>query len=146
MVTFREATDEDNLKLIQLTATAGMSGDIGLRIDRKPDFFALLRMRGPTKVYVAEEKDKIIGSICVSPQEVYVGGALVSLCYIGDFKVAEEYRNKGIGLQLCNRVTEFVLARNTDLAFLNVSKGNTKPFSFFKKAQPILKFNINFYL
>jgi ribosomal protein S18 acetylase RimI-like enzyme len=140
MVQFREATDEDNLKLIQLTATAGMAGEVGLRIDRKPDFFALLKMRGLTKVYVAEENEKIIGSICVSPQEVYVGGEIVPLCYIGDFKVAEEYRNKGIGLQLCNTVADFVIARNADLAFLNVSKGNTKPFSFFRNRPNIPDF------
>jgi hypothetical protein len=58
MVRFREATDEDNQQLIQLTATAGMAGDVGLRIDRKPDFFALLKMRGTTKVYIDEENDK----------------------------------------------------------------------------------------
>ncbi len=140
MVRFREATDEDNQQLIQLTATAGMAGDVGLRIDRKPDFFALLKMRGTTKVYIAEENDKIIGSICVSPQEVYVGGKIVPLCYIGDFKVAEEYRNKGIGLQLCNTVADYVIARNADLAFLNVSKGNTKPFSFFNNRPNIPDF------
>jgi len=97
-------------------------------------------MRGYTKVYVAEENDRIIGSICVSPQEVYAGGEIVPLCYIGDFKVDEEYRNKGIGLQLCNNVADYVIARNADFAFLNVSKGNTKPFSFFKNRPNIPDF------
>jgi ribosomal protein S18 acetylase RimI-like enzyme len=132
MVKFRVATKEDNPKLIQLTALSAMTGEIGLRIDRNPDFFALLKMRGSTKVFVAEEDDRIIGAICVSLQQVYVGGEIFPLQYIGDFKVAAHYRNQGIGLQLCNEVAAYVISQNADLVFLNVSKGNKKPFSFFK--------------
>lgn len=132
MVRFRIATKEDNLKLIQLTANTGMAGDIGLRIDRKPDFFSLLEMRGDTVVFIAEENDVVIGTICVSLQNVYVDGEIFPLWYVGDFKVEQQYRNKGIGLQLCNNMADYVIAHNADLAFLNVSKGNTKPLTFFK--------------
>jgi len=141
MVKFRLATNEDNWKLIQLTASSSMAGDIGLRIDRNPDFFSLLKMRGDTKVFVAEENDVIIGCICVSRQLVYVGGEIFPLRYIGDFKVAEHYRNKGIGLQLCNEMADYVMSQNSDLAFLNVSKGNTKPLSFFKNRPNVPDFD-----
>ncbi len=140
MVQYRLATAEDNSSLIQLAASSGMAGDIGLRIDRNPDFFSLLRMRGNTKVFVAEEDNTIIGAICVSLQQVYVGGEIFPLHYIGDFKVAESYRNKGIGLQLCNAMADYVISQNSDLAFLNVSKGNTKPISFFNNRQGIPDF------
>lgn len=135
------ATDEDNVKLIQLTASSAMAGDIGLRIDRSPDFFSLLRMRGDTKIFVAEENDALIGCICVSQQKVYVGGEIYPLQYIGDFKVAEQYRNRGIGLQLCNEVADYVISQNSDLAFLNVSKGNSKPLSFFKNRPNVPDFD-----
>lgn len=132
MISYRLATTNDNQQLIDLTASSGMAGDIGLRIDRKPDFFALLQMRGDTKVFVAEENKRIIGCICVSLQQVYVGGAIYPLRYIGDFKVHEAYRNRGVGLQLCNAMADHVIAQDSDLAFLNVSMGNKKPISFFK--------------
>ena len=132
MINFRLATSNDNQQLIELTAASGMMGEISLRIDRKPDFFSLLKMRGETKVFVALDGDTIIGSLCVSLQEVYVGGQIFPLYYIGDFKVAESYRNKGIGLQLCNELANYVVPVGADLGFLNVSKGNDKPFSFFK--------------
>lgn len=141
MVKFRIATKEDNLKLIQLTATSAMAGDVGLRIDRKPDFFSLLKMRGDTKVIVAEENDRIIGCISVSLQKVYVGGEIIPLQYIGDFKVAEHYRNKGVGLQLCNEIADYVISQNSDLTFLNVSMGNTKPVSFFKNRPNVPDFD-----
>ncbi len=141
MVKFRIGTNDDNLRLIQLTASSAMAGDVGLRIDRYPDFFSLLKMRGDTKVFVAEENDEIIGAICVSLQKVYVGGEIFPLQYIGDFKVAEQYRNKGIGLQLCNEMADYVISQNSDLAFLNVSKGNTKPVSFFKNRPNVPDFD-----
>ena len=141
MVKFREATKDDNFKLIQLAGTSAMAGDIGLRIDRNPDFFSLLKMRGDTKIFVAEEDDVIIGAICVSHQKVYVGGEVIPLQYIGDFKVAEQYRNQGIGLELCNAVADYVISQNADLAFLNISKGNTKPVNFFKNRTNVPDFD-----
>jgi ribosomal protein S18 acetylase RimI-like enzyme len=141
MIKFRIATNADNLKLLQLTATSAMVGDIGLRIDRVPDFFSLLKMRGDTKVFVAEENDIIVGCICVSSQKVYVGREIVPLQYIGDLKVAKQYRKRGIGLQLCNEMADYVISQNADLAFLNVSKGNTKPVSFFKNRPNVPDFD-----
>lgn len=109
-----------------------MAGETGLRIDRKPDFFSLLNMRGESKVFVALDGNKIIGSVCVSLQQVYVGQEIFPLYYVGDFKVAGSYRNKGIGLRLCNELADHVISNGGDLAFLNVSKGNKKPLAFFK--------------
>ena len=141
MISYRLATAEDNEQLIALTASTGMAGDTGLRIDRHPDFFSLLRMRGETTVFVALDGDKIIGCLCVSLQQVYVGGQVFPVQYIGDFKVNEAYRNKGIGLQLCNNLADHIIPQGSDLAFLNVSKGNTKPLSFFKNRPGVPDFD-----
>jgi ribosomal protein S18 acetylase RimI-like enzyme len=141
MISYRLATQEDNQQLIALTAASGMMGETGLRIDRQPDFFNLLHMRGVTKVFVAVDGDTIIGCLCVSLQQVYVGGQVYPLQYIGDLKVAAPFRNKGIGLQLCNEMAGYVIAKDADLAFLNVSKGNTKPVSFFKNRPNVPDFD-----
>ena len=141
MISYRQATKEDNHQLIDLTAASGMNGETGLRIDRQPDFFTLLQMRGDTTVFVALDDETIIGVLCVSFQQVYVGGQIYPLQYIGDFKVAEPYRNKGIGLQLCNNLADFVVPIGADLAFLNVSKGNNKPLPFFKDRPGIPDFD-----
>ena len=141
MISYRLANDGDNQQLIGLTAASGMAGEISLRIDRKPDFFSLLKMRGETKVFVALDDDKIIGSLCSTLQQVYVGGQIFPMQYIGDFKVAESFRNMGIGLQLCNNMADYVISIGSDLAFLNVSKGNTKPISFFKNRPGVPDFD-----
>ncbi|MEO6722393.1 MAG: GNAT family N-acetyltransferase [Ferruginibacter sp.] len=141
MISYRLANKEDNLQLIRLTAASGMMGETPIRIDRNPDFFKLLNMRGDTKVFVALDGEVIIGSLCVSRQQVYVGGEICPLQYIGDFKVATSYRSQGIGLQLCNEMADYVVSCGADLSFLNVSKGNKKPLSFFKNRPNIPDFD-----
>ena len=140
MIKYRLATNDDNQQLIGLTASSGMDGIISLRIDRNPDFFKLLNMRGESKVFVALDNNTIIGCLCVSAQQVYVDGQILPFQYICDLKVAESFRNRGIGLQLCNELADYLLSIDADLAFLNVSKGNTKPASFFKNRPNIPDF------
>ncbi len=140
MITYRLATPSDNQQLLELTSGAGMDGEISLRIDRQPDFFRLLKLRGDSKVFVAVDNDTIIGSVCVSLQQVFVGGQISPVQYIGDLRVATSFRNNGIGLQLCNEAANYVLSTGTDLVFLTVAKGNTKPFSFFKNRPNIPDF------
>ena len=140
MIHYRLATPADNEQLIALTALCGMDGEISLRIDRYPNFFSLLQLRGPTNVFVAETSGEIIGCVCVSLQQVYVGKEILPLRYIGDFKVAPAFRNKGVGIELCNQLANYVVAQGADLAFLNVSMGNTKPLSFFKNRPQVPDF------
>lgn len=131
MIRYRLADFNDNQQLLELTMSAGMPGKMALRIDRHPDFFKLNNLRGETKVYVALDETKIVGSICVSDQLVFIDKKQYPLYYISDFKVAQTHRNLGIGLELTNMVVTYLETQNADFAFLNVSKGNKRPFVFF---------------
>ncbi len=131
MISYRLATFEDNAQLLELTSSTGMSGKMALRIDRYPIFFDLIKLRGKSEVFVATENNIIVGSICVSLEQVYINKDIVPLYYISDFKVAQTHRGRGVGLQLTNDVVKYLETKNADFAFLNVSKGNKRPFVFF---------------
>ena len=135
MIRYRLAAYDDNQQLIELTSSSGMEGEISLRIDRKPDFFKLLEMRGKSYVFVALDEDVIVGSICVSKQDVYVNGQITPHQYFADFKIAAAYRNGTIGFRLCRELENHVLSIGADLAFANFSKGNLKPFRFLHNRQ-----------
>jgi len=132
VIHYRLAKQSDNEQLIALTSATDMTGTMSLRIDRNPDFFRLLHKRGESKVFIALDNNIIVGSLSVSVQNVYVGGEVMPLHYVGDFKVAEAYRHKTIGANLCNELARYMRSIDADLAFLNVSYGNKRPFSFFK--------------
>ena len=130
-IVYRRASTKDNLQLLELTRKSGMSGDIALRTDRDPDFFALVKMRGPSVVFVALDGDRIVGSISVTGETVWIEGQKESLFYISDFKVSPGHRNQGIGFQLTQEVVRYLEANDADLALLHVAKGNKRPFVFF---------------
>ena len=132
MTHFRLAVKQDNEQLIELTGTSPMQGKTSLRIDSNPDFFQLLNMRGKSKVFIAVNDHTIVGSLCVSSQQVYINKQIFPVHYIGDFKVAPAFRGTGIGIQLCNELEKYLLSTDADLVFLTVAKGNHKPFPFFK--------------
>jgi ribosomal protein S18 acetylase RimI-like enzyme len=131
LIRYRLANYKDNQQLLELTKSAGMPGKMALRIDRQPDFFKLNTLRGETKVFLAIDDTQIVGSICVSDQEVFIRKRKCPLYYISDFKVARTHRNLGIGLQLTNEVVNYLETQNANFAFLNVSRGNKRPFVFF---------------
>ena len=62
-IEIRQASEADNEGLLKLTRITPMAGAISLRIDREPDFFALLRLRGRNKVFVATRGQEVVGCI-----------------------------------------------------------------------------------
>ena len=106
-VRVREATDRDNAKLIALTAACPMRGDLTLRIDRGPNFFALHRLEGErTHLGVVDRDGIIAGCIALSERRSYVDGVATTTGYGGDFKVHPSYRNTLIADELFRYATD----------------------------------------
>ena len=66
--TVREACASDNEELIALAESCSMSGDIELRIDRRPDFFTL------NELWILQKQLRAIG-----PERGAFGAAFVRL-------------------------------------------------------------------
>src|ERR1700756_4583919 len=93
-IAIRPATDADNDALLRLTRATPMGGRIALRIDREPDFFALLRARGATVVYVATHDEEVIGCLSAAIHSSYVRGTLERIAHVGDMKVHPNFRGQ----------------------------------------------------
>lgn len=93
----REATAADNDALIGLTAACTMHGDIALRMDRSPDFFALNRLEGNVaRVGVVTDSDgRIVGCVAVARRLTYVNGVETAITYASDLKVHPSARRSG---------------------------------------------------
>ena len=93
----RDSVPADNGELIDLAAACAMRGDVSMRIDRGPDFFALNRLEGDKwRVGVAEVAGRVVGCIAASERVVFVNGARMRIGYVGDFKVHPSHRNTRI--------------------------------------------------
>src|SRR5215210_6814171 len=97
----RDAQVSDNQGLIALAAACPMVGDISLRIDRGPSFFALNRLEGERwRVGVAERDGVIVGCVGVSERRSFVNGRETRTGYAGDLKVHPAHRNTTIADEL----------------------------------------------
>jgi hypothetical protein len=95
-VRVRPAGPSDNAELIALTLACPMEGDIGLCMDRSPDFFTLNGLEGDRwRVGVAlDPNGKIVGSVAATSREVWLDGKPKTIGYAGDLKVHPTWRNR----------------------------------------------------
>lgn len=78
-----------------------MVGDVSLRMDRGPDFFALNRLEGDRwKVGVAEQGGAVVGCVGVSERRSFVNGRESRTGYAGDLKVHPMHRNTTVADEL----------------------------------------------
>jgi hypothetical protein len=97
----RDATLADNCQLIALAEQCTMVGDISIRMDRKPDFFALNRLEGDScKVGLAERDEMVVGCVAVSERLAFVNGREMPTGYAGDLKVHPAHRDTRIADEL----------------------------------------------
>jgi hypothetical protein len=78
---------EQNDALLRLAAQRD-TGRAELRVDRRPDFFALPRRFGQTTVYGAQAGDEILASLSVSHQQRFLAGERASTIYVHDLRSA----------------------------------------------------------
>ena len=94
----REATPDDNSKLLALTAACPSYGIYSRIDDRSPDFFAMNRlMGGRWSVGVVDAPDgSIAGCTAFAERMCYVHGVLRSITYGSDRRVHPTHRGTGI--------------------------------------------------
>lgn len=125
----RLATDSDNAALIELAAACPMQGDLSLRIDRAPDFFALNRLEGGRwKVAVVDGAHGApVGCVASAERRVWMQGRPVTVVYAGDLKVHPAARDTRTADALERFVVETARATAGDRTpvLLTVLAGNT---------------------
>lgn len=112
----RPATPEDNAALLALSAACPMVGDVGLCVDRAPDFFALNRLEGDDfEVGVVDgPAGTPVGCIAVAERRAYLHGQPARTMYVGDLKVLPEHRGAGAADRLSAWAGDRCRARGGD--------------------------------
>ena len=123
-IEIRQATEADNEALLKLTRATPMGGRIALRIDREPDFFALLRARGEAVVYVATHGQEVIGCLSAAIHSSYVRGTLEKIAHVGDMKVHPNFRGRQVTLRLIAALQLHLQSEGVDVCFSLVADGN----------------------
>lgn len=112
----RPATPADNAALLALSTACPMEGDVGLCVDRAPDFFALNRLEGEDfEVGVVDGPGGTpVGCIAVAERRAYLNGSATRTMYVGDLKVLPEQRGGGAADRLSEWARDWCRARGGD--------------------------------
>lgn len=129
MIIIREAGNNDNEELLALTGVTPMRGPVSLRIDRGPDFFRLLKLRGEGKVLAAVKDQRIIGCVSVTFQQVNVDNKIQRIAYLADLKVHPFFFGSRAALQLLLECQNYIKEQHVDLIFSVVARGNKRVIS-----------------
>ncbi len=131
-VEIREAHEADNEALLALTRATPMEGTISLRIDRDPDFFALLRLRGASRVFVAARGREVVGCISAALRTVYVGGTPETIAYVGDMKVHPKFSGSRVAVRVIKALEADLRSNGIDVCFSVAAEGNRRAMPLFE--------------
>ena len=111
--------DEEQIKSMIKTVLTEIFGNFGIR--KWEDF------KDYDIVYIAEDKEKIIGSAALKSLENKTGK-------LKRMYIHKEYRNKGIGKKLLKKIENFAIKNKLNRIVLSTSDIQLKPaFEFYKK-------------
>jgi len=129
----RKADPADSFQLSTLTALAPMEGAIRLGTHRQPDFFGLLRQRGPFSVWIAEEDDgSIVGSFSATKELFHIRGEMRSVTYLGDLRVHPRHQGGSLAFRLVRQMHRQLVEEGADLLLCTAAEGNSPVMDFFE--------------
>ena len=124
MITVREAHPEDGPDLIALFLTNPLRAGTSFVLDRGPDFFALLGLRGCHRTFVATAGGRIVGTASAVWHEALDGAATVRVGEIADLRVAEEARGGRAAVLLLGVVRDALVAGGAEWAVCLIGDRN----------------------
>jgi predicted N-acetyltransferase YhbS len=108
-MTIRNACQEDNQALLELSRQAPMTADLVVSVDRSPDYFCLSNLQGKNPVILVAEKDgKFVGTVGFSFRTVLFREAPLEIAYIGGIKIDRDFQKSLIAFRLMKQVADFL--------------------------------------
>jgi len=93
----REATAADNEALLELERSSPLElGDVEIALDRSPDYFACLSLQEDSRVMVAEDAGRLVGTCAAARHSVPLLGTQRSLLYIQKGRTLPQYQRQRI--------------------------------------------------
>ncbi|WP_322040659.1 hypothetical protein [Burkholderia diffusa] len=111
MTRIRPATAVDNERLLAFQTRYAMRGDMPLRFDRSPDYFALHRCHSNDyRTWLAEDSaGRVKGMASMVVRDGYLAGEKQRIAYLGDLRIAPDR-------ELARTWVDYVVDRLADLA------------------------------
>lgn len=138
-IKIRLADINDNQQIIELVKRYPTSSSLSYVVDRAPNYFKLCELQGyDYKVLIAEANNKVLGSLVISFNNVYLEHKVQNIAYTCDLRVEPFIRRTGIADELMKggfKIINQVLGKDFNV-FTSVLKDNL---AGLKKNQNLLR-------
>src|SRR5580765_4769203 len=112
----RKALSSDSAGLTRLASLISIGNSIVIRIDRQPDFFHLLRIRGNYTVWIAEDTNgTIVGSFSETKQALVLNGKKRGISCLSDLMIHPEYQKTNIACMLVKAMRDELMKEEVDI-------------------------------
>jgi GNAT superfamily N-acetyltransferase len=132
MITVREAEQADNPGLLALTRATPMDGRVSIRIDRDPDFFALVRLRGRGKTFVAIVDGRIVACFSVTYRTVFVNAQPRTIGHMGDLKLDPRHRGQRVLFRILRAAFDYMDTQDVNMYACVAARGNERVMSLLR--------------
>ncbi len=146
----RPVRPEDNKQLIKLSLSAPMLGNVGVCIDRSPDYFAYYNQFGPCHNDISipdidtekdygwvaacvEDNGEIIGVVATASKPVMYEGRVLRAVFPSDARIAPRYQSKGVLKKLIKYFSKNWISAPADVVIGYIIKGNYRAEKGFKE-------------
>ncbi len=121
----RVATKRDNEALLDLSRRAPMDAKLVVNNDRTPDYFYIDELLGEEPViFVAEQDQKIIGTVGIVFRKVNFKGNPLSVAYIGGIKIENPSQNVLLTFRLMKYTMDYLMKTPIKFGFILVIGAN----------------------
>ena len=127
---FGVAGREDDADIRDLLAQNPMPGSVSVAFEREPDYFlghGVMGDRCLTLKATDLETGRLAGIISVAAADRYVGGKVRSVGYVGQIRIAREYRGYLMPMRAAAYLRSTVSSDWPDLWFSAIVHGNRSP-------------------
>jgi N-acetylglutamate synthase-like GNAT family acetyltransferase len=120
----RDALPIDNHDLQALQARCPQGTTLVVSTVNRPDFFARVKAYETSRVLVAFEDDRIIGSAACAVRKATINDRPALVGYLFQAFVAPEQRRKGVASQLLRERENYLSEQGVDLIYTLIMDGN----------------------
>lgn len=128
----REAVAEDNYELQELQAQCPQGRSLIVSTVNTPDFFARVKAYASYKVYVACEKDRIIGSGACAIRDAVLNGKTRPVGYEFQYFTSPDHRRKAVAKRLRERIEEYLVQCGAQLSYALIMEDNRPSMRLFE--------------
>jgi GNAT superfamily N-acetyltransferase len=129
----REAVPEEGRILQELQAKAPQGKSLVVSAVNIPDFFSRAKAYETHRVFVAYDKDQMIGSAACAVRDAVIRDRVLRVGYEFQYFTSPDHRRQGVARRLRQRIESYLIDQGAALSYALIMEGNVPSMRLFER-------------